>query len=38
MLIAPKNTWQGNLNLIVRIPHGREDAPEGGVWVTLLPA
>lgn len=33
MLIAPKNTWQGNLNLIVRTPHGREAPHAGGVRV-----
>ena len=33
MLIAPKNTWQGNLNLIVHTPHGREAPHAGGVWV-----
>ena len=31
MLIAPKNTWQGNFILIARTPHGWEAPPAGGV-------
>ena len=36
--VCVANYWQGNFILIVRTPNGWEDAPEGGVWVTLRPA
>ena len=36
--VCVANYWQGNFILIVRTPYGWEDKPEGGVWLSLLPA